>query len=213
MNKRFYIDQDLIRTDASQWEAYNSEGNTVVIAGPGSGKTRVLTLKAIKLLQSDIHTPSGLTCISYSRETVRELKKRLKEYGYKSNKYDFIGTMHGFCLIHILQPFAHIFQQYKVPIPMKIASLDLIGQIYKSVLYDLNIDSSYLSLMALNRQRSLSYVGISDVEIQVDLFEIQAAELFESKLEMSGCVDFISIINIATQMIREQNYIRKTLGI
>jgi len=211
MNKRFYIDQDLIRTDASQWEAYNSEVNTVVIAGPGSGKTRVLTLKAIKLLQSDIHAPSGLACISYSRETVRELKKRLKEYGYKSNKYDFIGTMHGFCLIHILQPFAHIFRQYKVPIPMKIASLDLIEQIYNSVLYDLNIDSSNLSLMALNRQRSLSYVGISDVEIQVDLFEIQAAELFESKLEMSGCVDFISIINIATQMIREQNYIRKTL--
>ncbi len=38
MNEKFYSDQDLIRSDKSQWNAYNSEGNTVVIAGPGSGK-------------------------------------------------------------------------------------------------------------------------------------------------------------------------------
>ena len=78
-------------------------------------------------------------------------------------------------------------------------------------MWELNIDSNYLTMMSLNRQRSLSYIGISDVEIQADMFEIQAAELFEEKLKMTGYVDFISMINIATLMIREQIYIRKTL--
>lgn len=211
MNEKFYSDQDLIRADASQWKAYNSKENTVVIAGPGSGKTRVLTLKAIKLLQSDIHYPSGLACISYSRETVRELKKRLKEYGYRSNRNDFIGTMHGFCLIHILQPFARLFPQYNVPVPMKIASDDLTWQIYYGVLDELNIDTSQLSRIVLNRQRSLSFSGSSEVEIQTNVFEVQAAELYEKRLNESGYVDFISMVNIATQMIREQDYIKQTL--
>jgi len=211
MNEKFYSDRDLIRSDASQWRAYNSKENTVVIAGPGSGKTRVLTLKAIKLLQSDIHYPSGLACISYSRETVRELKKRLNEYGYRSNRNDFIGTIHGFCLIHILQPFAHLFPQYNVPNPIKIASDELTWQIYHGVLNELSINSTQLSKINLNRQRSLSFSGRCGVEIQTDVFEVQAVELFEKRLTESGCVDFISMVNIATLMIRERNYIKQTL--
>ncbi|CAM1362867.1 DNA helicase [Tenacibaculum litoreum] len=211
MNEKFYNDQKLIQSDESQWSAYNSKGNTVVIAGPGSGKTRVLTLKAIRLLQSDIHHPSGLACISYSRETVRELKKRLKEYGYRSRGNDFIGTMHGFCLIHILQPFAHLFPQYNVPAPMKIASDELTWEIYTGVLDELKIETNQLSRIVLNRQRSLSFRGTSEVEIQTNAFEVEAAELYEKKLSESGHVDFISMVNISTQMIREQDYIKQSL--
>ena len=211
MNEKFYSDQQLIQSDESQWNAYNSKGNTVVIAGPGSGKTRVLTLKAIKLLQSDIHHPSGLACISYSRETVRELKKRLKEYGYRSRGNDFIGTMHGFCLIHILQPFVHLFPQYNVPAPLKIASDELTWKIYHGVLDELQIETNQLSRIVLNRQRSLSFRGNSEVEIQTNAFEVEAAELYEKRLSESGHVDFISMVNISTQMIREQDYIKQTL--
>lgn len=211
MNEKFYSDLQLIHSDESQWSAYESKENTVVIAGPGSGKTRVLTLKAIKLLQSDIHHPSGLACISYSRETVRELKKRLKEYGYRSRGNDFIGTMHGFCLIHILQPFAHLFPQYNVPSPMKIASDELTWEIYNGVLDELQIETNQLSRIVLNRQRSLSSRGNSEVEIQTNAFEVEAAELYERRLSESNHVDFISMVNISTQMIREQDYIKQTL--
>ncbi|MBU2902612.1 UvrD-helicase domain-containing protein [Maribacter dokdonensis] len=211
MNKLFYKDQKLIESDDSQWKAYNSTSNTVVIAGPGSGKTRVLTLKAIKLIQSDIHSPSGLACISYSRETVRELRKRLKEYGYQRSQYDFIGTMHGFCLIHILQPFGHLFPEYNIPVPLKIASNDLIRQIYNGVLAELEVEQIAISITDINKQRSLSFNGSSEVQIQTNAFEVQAAELFEKKLIETGTVDFISMVNISTKMIKEQDYIKKTL--
>lgn len=218
MNEKFYSDQKLIKSDKSQWSAYNSKGNTVVIAGPGSGKTRVLTLKAIKLLQSDIHHSSGLACISYSRETVRELKKRLKEYGYRSRRNDFIGTMHGFCMIHILQPFSHLFPQYNVPVSIKIASDDLINTIYRGVLSEIGVNIAEISAsqfnnykMRINRQRSLSAVGISQVQIQTDAFEESAATLYEDNLVKSGHVDFVGMINSATLMIREQDYVKQTL--
>ncbi|MDZ4330097.1 MAG: AAA family ATPase, partial [Flavobacterium sp.] len=82
MNDLFYQDLELIKKDEKQFEAYQSMDNTVLIAGPGSGKTRVLSLKAVALSKIHIHKPEGLACISFSRESVRELKTRLKQYGY-----------------------------------------------------------------------------------------------------------------------------------
>ncbi len=211
MNEKFYNDQDLIRGDKEQWKAYKSNNNTVVIAGPGSGKTRILTLKAIKLLRTQINPPSGLACISYSRETVRELRKRLKEYGYKNSSSDFIGTIHGFCLIHILQPFGHLFPQYGLPEPFKIASDELRREIYHGVLSDLGIEQEQLSFVDMDRQRSLSANGKSEVEIQTDAFAIEGAKIYDEKLAKTGNIDFIGIVNVSTKMIQEQEYIRRTL--
>lgn len=47
MNDLFFVDLELIKNDEQQYKAYNSMINTAVIAGPGSGKTRVLALKAV----------------------------------------------------------------------------------------------------------------------------------------------------------------------
>ncbi|MFY0631924.1 MAG: ATP-dependent helicase [Flavobacteriaceae bacterium] len=211
MNKKFFQDLSLINNDPNQKKAFDSKGNTVVIAGPGSGKTRVLTLKAVKLCKSDINPPSGLACISYSRETVRELKKRLSEYNYHNRNSDFIGTMHGFSIINILEPFAHLYPQYKIPIPLKIASKEIEKQIFTSVLSELNITDNSLKLINLNRQRSLSISGNSEVQLELFDLESQAEVIYNRKLNEVGCIDFINIINIATQMITEQEYVKKTL--
>jgi DNA helicase-2/ATP-dependent DNA helicase PcrA len=211
MNKKFFKDLSLINNDPNQKKAFDSKGNTVVIAGPGSGKTRVLTLKAIKLCKTDIVSPSGLACISYSRETVRELKKRLSEYNYKPKNSDFIGTMHGFSIINILEPFAQLYPQYNIPIPLKIASKEIEKQIFLSVLSELNITDDSLKLIDLNRQRSLSISVNSKVQLELFDLESQAEVIYNRKLNEVGCVDFISIINIATQMITEQEYVKNTL--
>ncbi|XRE44492.1 ATP-dependent DNA helicase UvrD/PcrA [Tenacibaculum discolor] len=211
MNNKFFSDLSLIQNDTDQKKAYEASNNTVVIAGPGSGKTRVLTLKAIKLCNSEIHPPSGLACISYSRETVRELKKRLSEYDYKINSYDFIGTIHGFCIIHIIEPFAHLYPEYNIPIPLKISSKKVAFETFQDVLHELNITDQSISMTRLNKQRSLSIPGSS--KVQLDFFDLpkQAEETYNNILRKKGCLDFINIINIATKMIREQEYVKKTL--
>jgi DNA helicase-2/ATP-dependent DNA helicase PcrA len=211
MNEKFYTDQELIRNDDDQWNAYDSKENTVIIAGPGSGKTRVLTLKTIKLIQTEINAPSGIACISYSRETVRELKKRLKEYGYHYSKNDFIGTMHGFCITNILEPFGHLYPQYNIPVPLKVCSKSLSNSIYQGVIKELGVEPKQLSITDINKQRSISLNGSSEVKIQVNAFIVKAAGLYEQGLSDSGYVDFISMINKSTLMIREQAYVKRVL--
>ena len=77
MNAYFETKLHEISKDHMQFAAYKAEKSTVVIAGPGSGKTTVLTLKVIQLLSERIYSPRGLACLTYSTEAVREFKSRL----------------------------------------------------------------------------------------------------------------------------------------
>ena len=61
-----------LKNDEYQKAAFETLSNTVVLAGPGSGKTTVLTLKAMHLLNEVIPEPRGLACLTYSREAARE---------------------------------------------------------------------------------------------------------------------------------------------
>lgn len=209
MNEHFFKDLELIQKDKQQFSAYKAEENTVVIAGPGSGKTKILTLKAVSLLKSSIKEPCGLACISFSRETVRELKKRLKQYGYIPNKKDFLGTVHSFSLLHVIQPYAHLYPQYNVSYPIKILPYDISDQIFEAVKKEMGIGN--LLLMEVNKYRSLSVTGRSKIDIEFSEYIIKGAQLYQNKLRETEYIDFVDIINISAQIISEQEYVKKSI--
>lgn len=97
-----------LEDNPEQLKVYNSSQSCVVLAGPGSGKTKVLTLKLARIMNEDLKEPRGLACITYSKECVREIEKRLKKLGIKSHGRLFVGTVHGFCLQHIIKNFIHL---------------------------------------------------------------------------------------------------------
>jgi DNA helicase II / ATP-dependent DNA helicase PcrA len=80
-----------------QQAAYDSTGHCVVLAGPGSGKTKTLVLKLARIMAEDVRTPRGAACITYSQECARELTRRLERLGLREAPNLFIGTVHGFC--------------------------------------------------------------------------------------------------------------------
>jgi superfamily I DNA/RNA helicase len=211
MNDIFYNDLEMIKHDESQYRAYLSNENTVVIAGPGSGKTRILTLKFMKLVSTEVSDTTGIACLSYSKETVRELKKRLKEYGYKKRTQDFIGTLHGFCLAEIIGPFQRIYPEYEIPFPLKIASTVLRRQIYLGVLKELNKKDSELSELLIEKERYHSILGSSLVNIVPDYLARKAAEIYEYRLKKSDHFDFVQMAKISTKMIQEKEYVARTI--
>jgi len=81
-----------------QLAAYDSTGHCVVLAGPGSGKTKTLVLKLSRIMAEDVRAPRGAACITYSQECARELTRRLERLGLREAPNLFIGTVHGFCL-------------------------------------------------------------------------------------------------------------------
>lgn len=97
-----------LRGNPAQWQAYESKGNCVILAGPGSGKTKTLTIKMARMLAEDVRAPRGVACITYNTECASELKRRLEQLGIHEHRNVFVGTVHGFCLRNILVPYGHL---------------------------------------------------------------------------------------------------------
>lgn len=97
-----------LRANEGQWAAYESQGHCVVLAGPGSGKTKTLTIKLARMLAGDIEEPRGLACITYNNECARELEDRLESLGVEPGGRVFIGTVHSFSLTQIVIPYAKV---------------------------------------------------------------------------------------------------------
>jgi DNA helicase-2/ATP-dependent DNA helicase PcrA len=94
-----------LRHNAGQCAAYESTGHCVVLAGPGSGKTKTLTVKLARFLAEDVEEPRGVACITYNNECAIELENRLYAVGIAPAGRVFIGTVHSFSLTQILLPY------------------------------------------------------------------------------------------------------------
>src|SRR5271165_163304 len=122
---------DLVGNPGQQ-AAYDSRGHCVVLAGPGSGKTKTLVLKLARIMAEDVRAPRGVACITYSQECARELTRRLERLGLREAPNLFIGTVHGFCLRHLLMPYGRL-SDLPVPFPLAVATQRQSDQAMKRV--------------------------------------------------------------------------------
>ncbi|PRS35508.1 ATP-dependent helicase [Bacillus sp. NMCC4] len=199
-----------IKKDESQYVAYNSNVSTVVKAGPGSGKTTVLSLKIMKLLYEKIKPPRGLACITYNKEAVKEFTNRLYDLGYKKRQNVFLGTVHAFCIAEVISPYIHLYE-YDIPLPLTIISEKNRKQIYDNIVSELGYDPKKIRIEDMDKERTLSIDGISSVALEPFEVALRIAKEYEIRLRSKGMVDFIEIVKMATLLIQNHYYVRKCL--
>jgi len=108
-----------------QRDIINEEGNTVVLASPGSGKTFVMSEKIKRLLRNDeMREYQGLIAISYTRKASTHLKRKSLTDGVWE-KNSFFGTIDSFCLTQIVLPFGNFVMGYPAKEVIPIAEKDL----------------------------------------------------------------------------------------
>lgn len=208
MREAFYRKLDQIKQDPLQLEAYEANDSTVVMAGPGSGKTTILTLKVMRLLSEKISEPRGIACVTYSREAAREFKDRLAKLGLSNRKNVFLGTVHSFCLKEVIEPFAKLYPEYNIPFPIKLVSekkKNIIFSKFKKTKIK-NIDIS-----KMDRERTREIEGLSQINTQPNEIASEIAAEYEKELENERMIDFISIVKYATKLIQNEEYIRNCL--
>ncbi|PNR89756.1 ATPase AAA [Petrotoga sp. 9T1HF07.CasAA.8.2] len=83
--------------DEEQREAViKSEGRSIIVAGPGSGKTRVITYKIAYLLNNGVE-PENILLVTFTRAAAREMIERVKNVTNRNMDKMLAGTFHHVC--------------------------------------------------------------------------------------------------------------------
>ncbi|WP_197229950.1 ATP-dependent helicase [Lysinibacillus sphaericus] len=196
--------------DTDQYAAYVSNNSLVIKAGPGSGKTMVLTMKLVKLLKEKVRNPRKVACIAYSRESSKEILHRVEQLLNKKVPNAFINTIHSFCLSQIIIPFAHLYD-YDFPSKFKIVSDKKKNLLFKDIMESLGYLKTDLTIEQMDAERTLMIAGNSKIEVESCNIALKVALKYEEQLKQDNLIDFITIIKTATTMIQNEPYVRKCL--
>lgn len=196
-----------------QFTAVRETGHCVVLAGPGSGKTKTLTTAMARALTEDIVDPRGVACITYNTECAFELETRLAGLGVISSDRTFIGTVHSFALTQVILPYARCMPGL-LPGGFRVASTadcrTAVELAYMAVFNDSRFNPHARWTFARDKRRR-------DVDRSLPEWRGRNADLadfveaYEAELRQRGLIDFEDMPLIAFRMIKEHPWIRAAL--
>ena len=170
------------------------DGPCLVMAGAGSGKTRVLTTRIVNLLENGIDD-YNILAITFTNKASKEMRERItKMYGETSA---FIGTFHAFGLTILRRYYGLCGLEKNFTIIDSDDSLSIIKKILKSK----NLDpKKYSPYTIRNRISFIKNEDLSEVEISrtmntpLDKIYIEIYHRYQKTLEESNVVDFDDLL-------------------
>ena len=74
----------------------STEGPNLIVAGAGSGKTRVLTTRLIHIVNQKKAFPNQILCVTFTNKAAKEMQNRVMQYiRGNSNAIPWLGTFHS----------------------------------------------------------------------------------------------------------------------
>ena len=191
-----------------QYEAViNTEGPCLVIAGAGSGKTKVLTHKIAYLMNEKDIKPWNILAITFTNKAANEMKTRVDGLVGNASKDMWIGTFHSIC-VKILRRFIdRIGYDTSFIIFDTSDQRTLIKECIKAADLDEKMftDRSVLSEISNAKNEMLEPVQYA-VRAGGDYRKEKIAEvysLYQQRLKENNAVDFDDIINLTIKILME----------
>lgn len=201
-----------LECNPEQYDAARERGHCVVLAGPGSGKTKTLTTAMARTLVEDVVDPRGVACITYNNECAIELDTRLAKLGVMSSDRCFIGTVHSYALTQVIAPYARCIAGL-LPDDFRVATRSdiraAVESAYDAVFSDAGDPHDRWRFAEEKRRRI--------VDRSIPAWRGQTPELadfieaYEVELRCKNLIDFDDMPLLAFRMIKEHRWIRDAL--
>lgn len=107
-----------------------------IIAGPGSGKTRVVTTKIAYLVKQENIAPYKILAVTFTNKAANEMKERVEKMIGPGSDKPFISTFHSFCVRVLREDFEHC----NLKKDFVIIDTSDQAKIFRNIIKELNID-------------------------------------------------------------------------
>ncbi|MDM0012744.1 3'-5' exonuclease [Variovorax sp. J22P168] len=185
-------------------------GNALILAGAGSGKTRVLTTRIAWLLQTGQVSPGGILAVTFTNKAAKEMMTRLTAMLPVNVRGMWIGTFHGLCNRFLR---AH----WKLAnLPSTFQILDTQDQLsaIKRLMKQFNVDDERFPA----KQTQWFIAGAKedglrprDVEVRSDddRKKVELYQLYEEQCQREGVVDFGELMLRSYELLRDNDPVRE----
>ena len=201
--------QDLIEglNDKQKEAVLNTDGPCLVIAGAGSGKTKVLTHKIAYLMAEKIIKPWNILAITFTNKAANEMKQRVENLVGEAAKDMWIGTFHSICVRILRKTIDRIGFDSSFLIFDTSDQKTLIKECMKTLKIDdkMFTDKSVLAEISNGKNEMLEpkaymvkYAGDFRREKIGEIYE-----LYQKRLKENNAIDFDDIINFTIKILTE----------
>lgn len=204
---------DLQTLNDKQQEAVNqTDGPILILAGAGSGKTKVLTTKVAHLVSDKHIDPHNILAITFTNKAAKEMKDRvLKMLGAKAYQIQ-ISTFHSLGLLFLRENYAKLGFEKNFTILDSDDTLTVI----KKILKDMNLDPKIYNPRAIRNKISGAKNELMDAEnysrfANTD-YEQTVTDIFrryEKKIKKNNSVDFDDLLVLPIKLFKENPEILK----
>ena len=201
--------QDLIEglNDRQKEAVMTTEGPCLVIAGAGSGKTKVLTHKIAYLISEKYVKPWNIIAITFTNKAANEMKERISNIIGDAANDLWMGTFHSICVKILRKYIDRIGFEHSFLIFDTSDQKTLIKECLKELKIDdkLFTDRAVMSEISNGKNEMLEpkayqtkYAGDYRKEIIGKIYE-----LYQQRLKENNALDFDDIINYAIKVLTE----------
>lgn len=191
-----------------QYEAViTTEGPSLVIAGAGSGKTKVLTHKIAYLIGEKQVKPWNILAITFTNKAANEMKERVEKLIGDAVKDMWIGTFHSIC-VRILRRYID-----RIGFDSSFIIFDTSDQrtLVKQCIKEMDLDEK----MFTDRSVLSEISNAKNEMLEPDQYMIRAAgeyrkekianvyQVYQKKLKENNAIDFDDIINFTIKILTE----------
>jgi DNA helicase-2/ATP-dependent DNA helicase PcrA len=185
----------------------NLKGPLLVVAGPGSGKTRVLTHRIAALLASNNARANEVIALTFTNKAAAEMRERLTLLlDQDAVRGMWVSTFHSACLRILRQSPGSA----ELPIGFTVIDSDDAKKVMRSVLAGLKMEAETSDAKkAMAAVSAAKNSGSLEKILQVAPEYAEAALLYQKRLISMGSVDFDDILLKTATMLREHQEVLK----
>lgn len=190
----------------------NINGPLLIMAGAGSGKTKVLTCRIAYLLEQGV-APYNILAITFTNKAAAEMRERVSRIVGTRSKDIWLSTFHSFCAKFLRMEIEHL-AGYKRN--FVIYDSNDSQAVIKSCLKELNLDEKLYTPNGIQSTISNAKNALQDERefaYQADNFHAkkvaEAYELYQHKLRNNNALDFDDLLMLSVSLLQNNAEVRE----